>query len=287
MSPKIAAVAIAMAAAKASAMRNARALKTSAVGIEFEPDGADIDDKLALSGRIELAPEIADLHVDDVGRRHEFEIPHILKQHRARHDLVGAGHEILEQLELLGEEIDRPALAERVALDQIHLQYAGLEPGRARFSAPPQKRLDARPEFPQIERLDEIIVAAAFQSVDPLIDRRERADQQHRRRDPLFAQRLDDRQPVRLAEHPIDDENRGPAGAGGVQPVISAMRNPDAIARGFEFEANLLGDFPLVLDNEHFGARRSEASVRRHYFWSLDKRRHHGFEFPELSPRYV
>src|SRR5574340_1276637 len=123
MSPKIAAVAIAMAAAKASAMRNARALKTSAVGIEFEPDGADIDDKLALSGRIELAPEIADLHVDDVGRRHEFEIPHILKQHRARHDLVGAGHEILEQLELLGEEIDRPALAERVALDQIHLQY--------------------------------------------------------------------------------------------------------------------------------------------------------------------
>ena len=52
--------------------------RRSLVGIEPETDGADVDDILALPGRIELAAQIADLHVDDVGLRHEFEVPDVL-----------------------------------------------------------------------------------------------------------------------------------------------------------------------------------------------------------------
>src|SRR5579871_2265398 len=101
MRPKIAAVAIAIATAKASARRNARARKTSAVSIEPEADRADVEDELSPPRRIELAAEIADLNIDNVGRRQEFVVPDILEQHRARDDLTGAEHEVFEQLELL------------------------------------------------------------------------------------------------------------------------------------------------------------------------------------------
>src|SRR5271154_1227018 len=99
-------VAKAIASAKASARRNARALKTSSVRIQFEANGADIDDEAPDAGRIELAAQVADLDVNDIGLRHEFEIPHILEQHRPGHDLPGAPHEIFQQGEFPRQQID-------------------------------------------------------------------------------------------------------------------------------------------------------------------------------------
>src|SRR5271163_5207127 len=97
MNAKAAVVAKAIASANASASRNARALKTSSVRIQFEADRADIDDEAPDARGIELAAQLADLDVDNIGLNHEFEIPHILEQHRPGHDLAGAAHEIFEQ----------------------------------------------------------------------------------------------------------------------------------------------------------------------------------------------
>src|SRR5271155_3599962 len=113
MNAKAAAVATEIARAKPSARRNARALKTSRVHIQFEADGADIDNEASRARGVELAPQIADLHVDDIGLRHEVEIPDILEQHRTGHDLSGSAHEIFEQSEFSRQEVNRLAVAPR------------------------------------------------------------------------------------------------------------------------------------------------------------------------------
>src|SRR5579871_89637 len=99
MNAKAAVVARVTASAKASARRNARALKTSSIRIQFEADRPDIDDEAPAAARIELSAQIANLDIDDVGLGHEFEIPDILEQHRPGHDLVGPAHEIFEESE--------------------------------------------------------------------------------------------------------------------------------------------------------------------------------------------
>src|SRR5271163_625696 len=182
MSPKAAAVATETARQNASARRKARALKTSVVNIQFEPDRPDVDDEPSRAGRVQLATQIADLDVDDVGLRQEFEIPDILKQHRPSHDLTRAAHEILEQLEFPGQKIDRSSRAPYLPLDQIHIQVAGLQARDATVAAPAQKRLDPRGQFADVERFDEIVVAAGLQSIDPFVDGREGADDQNGRR---------------------------------------------------------------------------------------------------------
>src|ERR1700689_2117830 len=110
MKAKAPVVANVIASAKASARRNARALKTSSIRIQFEADRSDIDDEAPAAARIELAAQVADLDVNDVGLRHEFEIPHILEQHCPRHDLAGATHEIFQQGEFPRQEIDQFAV---------------------------------------------------------------------------------------------------------------------------------------------------------------------------------
>src|SRR5271165_4080947 len=171
MSPNAAAVAAETASQNASARRNARARKTSRLNIQLETDRADVDDELPRPCGIELPAQIADLDVDDVGLRHEFEVPHVLEEHRPGHDLARAAHEIFEELEFPRQEIDRSAGAANLALDQIHLDVARPQPRRARIAAASQERLDPRGQFANVEGLDEIVVAAGLQAVDPLVDR--------------------------------------------------------------------------------------------------------------------
>src|ERR1700691_2128695 len=168
MKAKAPVVANVIASAKASARRNARALKTSSIRIQFEADRSDIDDEAPAAARIELAAQIADLDVYDIGLRHEFEIPHILEQHRPSHDPVGAAHEILKEGEFPRQEIDQLAVALHGPLDEIHLQRPDLQPRLPRGAAPPQERFDARRQFADVERLDQVVVAARLQSIDSL-----------------------------------------------------------------------------------------------------------------------
>src|SRR5580698_4528130 len=178
MNAKAAAVATEIVRAKPSARRKARALKTSIVHIQFETDGADIHNEASRAGGIELASQVADLHIDNIGLRHECEIPHILEQHRARHDLAGPAHKVFQQGEFPWQEIDKLAVAADGSLDKIHLKGPNLQSGKTRVAAPAQERFDARREFADIEWLDQIIDAAGFQSVDTIVDRRKRADHQ-------------------------------------------------------------------------------------------------------------
>src|SRR5580698_8481226 len=178
MNAKATAVATEIVRAKPNARRNARALKTSSVHIQFEADSSDIDNEASRARGVELAPQIADLHIDDIRLRHKVEIPNILEQHRPRHDLPGSAHEVFEQGEFPRQQINRLAVAPDAPFNEIHLQGADLQTREPRVAAPAKERFDSRGELADVERLDQIIVAAGLQSVNPVVDRRERTDHQ-------------------------------------------------------------------------------------------------------------
>src|ERR1700722_14079082 len=192
MNAKAAAVATAIVRAKPSARRNARALKTSSVHIQFEAHGADIDNEASRARGVELASQIADLDVDDICLRHEVEIPNILEQHRPGHDLAWSAHEIFEQGEFPRQQINRLAVAPDAPFNEIHLQGSDLQSREPRVAAPTKEGFDSRREFAEVERLHQIIVATRFQSSDAVVDPRVGADHESRRGVAFGAQRFDD-----------------------------------------------------------------------------------------------
>src|SRR5271166_1272953 len=153
MNAKAAAVAIEIASENASARRNARALNTSVIRIQFEADGPDIDDEASNAGGVEFAAQVADLDVDDVGLREEFGNPHILEQHCFGRDLTGTAHEIFQEPEFPPQQIDELALASDRPLDEVHFQVANLQAGHSRVAAATQQGFNPGRQLAKVERL--------------------------------------------------------------------------------------------------------------------------------------
>src|SRR6478736_5592979 len=101
MNAKAATVATEIVREKPSARRNARALKTSSVHIQFEADGANIDNEASSAGGLQLASQVA--------------------------DLVGAAHEIFEQGEFPWQQVNWIAVTPNGPLNEVHLQGADLK----------------------------------------------------------------------------------------------------------------------------------------------------------------
>src|SRR5262249_9018418 len=73
---------------------------------DTEPDAADgMDERIGLLA-VDLTAHAPDIDVDDVGGGIEVEIPDVLQQQRARHDLALVANEVLENLEFARQELD-------------------------------------------------------------------------------------------------------------------------------------------------------------------------------------
>src|SRR3546814_2825887 len=66
------------------------------------------------------------------------------------------------------------------------------------------ERAEPRHQLFGFERLGEIIVGAGVQSFGPVAGPPERGKHQYRRPDATFAQPPEDRQPVEVAQHPVE-----------------------------------------------------------------------------------
>src|SRR5579871_4914996 len=75
------------------------------------PHSPDRVQQLLLEPLVDLLPQTADQHVDDVRLRIEVVVPHVRQDHRLRYDLAGVPHQILEQRELARPQLDRRAAA--------------------------------------------------------------------------------------------------------------------------------------------------------------------------------
>src|SRR5881392_575732 len=80
--------------------------KVLARSTDTVPDSADGVDKRIGLLTINLAADSADIDVDDVGRRIEMEIPHMLQQHRSRNNLAFVAHQVLKKFKFPWEKLD-------------------------------------------------------------------------------------------------------------------------------------------------------------------------------------
>src|SRR5580693_2956601 len=100
MNRKTTAVETDTASAKKTARRKVAVLKSSLTRIKHKAGTANGTNEPGIARQVELAPQLADMDIDQVRPRHKAIMPNVLQQHRAGHSLAGMPHEIFQQLEL-------------------------------------------------------------------------------------------------------------------------------------------------------------------------------------------
>ena len=102
---------------------------------------------------------MADVHVDDVGEPVVVHVPDVLDDHGAAERAAAIAHQVFEDAEFLGRELDVFVGARDFAADAIEQQVAHLQSFRRGLAAP-QQRAHASQQLDEGERLHQVIVGA-------------------------------------------------------------------------------------------------------------------------------
>ena len=98
--------------------------------------------------------------------------PDLVEQRLAGDDQPLVAHQVLEQLELAGRELDVALAAEDLAGVGIEAQVANHEEGAAARRAPAQQGSQAGQQLVALEGLDEVVVGAGVEPGDAGLDAR-------------------------------------------------------------------------------------------------------------------
>src|SRR2546428_32110 len=122
---------------------------------------------------IDLLPQTRDMYVDHVVERcgPGWLFPDIAAQHLARYELPMMAQQVLEEVELAGRELDRPASPRHASADQIHLEVGRLQPEDLIGPTPTEQGTNAGKKLWEGEGLHEVIVPTAIEPEDPVLDR--------------------------------------------------------------------------------------------------------------------
>src|ERR1700693_2512139 len=159
------------------------------------PDAADRMNERKGLLTVDLAANAADIDVDDVhvGRGIVMEVPDVLQQHRPRNNLAFVANQIFENPEFAGQQLYFAATTARSPRHEVKFEIA--DPKHCVLDngiAAPGKGFDAREQFREGERLDEVIIAAGTQPAHQVIDLAHRTEYQGRRDNAVFPQATND-----------------------------------------------------------------------------------------------
>src|SRR5215469_7816642 len=145
-----------------SASLNVDDVRVLARSTETVPDAANgMDQRIGLLV-VNLATQPSNIDVDDIGRRIEMKVPHVLQQHGAGYDAAFIAHQIFQQLEFLGKKFDAPAAPAGGPRDQVDREVAHAQDGLLRDGvAAPAERLETGQQLNEGKRLDQVVVAAS------------------------------------------------------------------------------------------------------------------------------
>src|SRR4029079_2633232 len=122
-------------AASRTTASSAAGSAASRIRLQLEAAAADGVYERTLTPPLELARQVADVHVDDVGGALEVGVPDVLDQVRPRDDVAGVAREVLEQREFARRELDRLAGAVHGVRGRVDDEVAHVQPGRTRGGA--------------------------------------------------------------------------------------------------------------------------------------------------------
>src|SRR6516164_9284680 len=79
--------------------------------------------------RVDLSPQPAHVHINEIALRHEFIVPDLLEQHGAGQQLILSAHHVFKQAKLARQQVDRAVSAFGGARQQIELEWSNTQCG--------------------------------------------------------------------------------------------------------------------------------------------------------------
>ena len=207
---------------------------------------------IILTGKlvVDLAAQVADVHVDDVGEAVVVHVPDVFHDHGAAERAAAVAHQVFQDAEFLGSQLDVFVGARHLAADAIEQQVAHLQPFRHGLAAA-QARPHASQQFDKRKRLHQIIVGAQFQAFYAIVDGIARAQDQDRRAGLAVANLLQHRKAVHVGKHQVQND----------EVILSAMNqidgggavagDIDGVARAFQTTGQEVLNAFFVLDNQY------------------------------------
>src|SRR5262245_45161220 len=193
------------------------------------------------------------LHIDIADVAAE---PRRLRQFLARHRLSRLLRQYRQETGLGGGEVNNGVAAEQFAAREVETKIAKADFTRRRRRAGPalQDIADAQDELARLERLDEVIIGAVLEAVDPILGLSHRRQQQDRHAHPrILAQRAGQREAALARHHDIEhNEIEGKARELGARlGRVRGAGHAEAAVR--EVAAQQLAQPQIVIDNEEVG----------------------------------
>src|SRR5215211_672528 len=133
-----------------------------------------------LAAGLELPAQGRDEHVDGVGLGERVIAPDVVQQRLARDDDPLVPHEVLEQLELAGGQLERALAAEDLVGVGVEAQVADHHECAAPRRPAAQERPQPSQQLLALERLDEVVVGPRVEPLDPRVDRVARGEYEDR-----------------------------------------------------------------------------------------------------------
>src|SRR5450631_3659558 len=200
---------------------------------------------------IDFRAQARDVHVDHIGLRVEMVVPHVLQQHGAGDYLPRVLHQVFQQAEFARLQRNLSCAAADLMRQPVEFEIADAQHGfLATRPAPSRQHFDARQQLGERIGLGQVIVAAGAQALDPIVDLAERRQNERRRLDALVAQRADQREPVALGQHAVDDEHVILAVERHRQTVIAVIGGVGDMTDLTERLDQIVGGVAVVLDDQ-------------------------------------
>jgi hypothetical protein len=130
----------------------------------------------------------------------------VLDEVQAREHLPRPAHERLQQRELLGRQLDLDAVAPHLPGRGVQAERADLQHRGPLHHATAGERPQPRQQLRERERLGQVVVGAAVQAGDPVLDAVARGQDEDRRPDPAVPQLTADVEAAEAREHHVQHD---------------------------------------------------------------------------------
>src|ERR1700704_414738 len=216
------------------------------------PDTANrMDQRIGLLA-VDLATHAPDIDVDDVGGGIEMKIPDVLQQHGPGYHAAFVANQILQQLEFPGEKKNVLAASAGGPRHQVDREIADSQDGLLDNGvAASAKRLDARQQFDERKRLDQVVIAPGTQATHPIVDFSERTDDQDRCGDAVVAQLTHHRDAIDVRKHAVNRDHGIIAGDAAAQRLVAVGGQIHLVTTGRELFHELTGGFRIILNDQN------------------------------------
>ena len=215
-------------------------------------DAANGADERVLGFAVDFVAQAMDVDVDDVGGGVDAHLPDVIEDHGAGDDAAGVAAEVFEESEFLLGELELDAGAAGFAADEVDFEIGDAEAGGFRLAGGAAAEQSAKTslEFGDGEGLGHVVVAAAFEAEDALVDGAARGEDEDGRGDSLGAEALDQLQAVDVGEGEVDDERVVDAFEGEPLGFAAVGASVDAKAGFGERAGEKLANGGVIFDDE-------------------------------------